>query len=209
MLPHMSKVKYSASSFLLLACVSGRLALAQSLPAAPPTETDLNHEWQSGVQLHSATPPPSAAYPARPVIPEPFFLLHSRIIISGGILSDMNPKDIAKVDVYKGMNVPVALRGVADRGVMDITLKTKTKLTTKSLADISRWLELTGPVDFQLQGKPLLASELRIATEGIAGLDVTRAVTGTVVNIRLTPLKPTPPGKYPPGTIFIRGLAGR
>jgi len=151
--------------------------------------------------------------PARPVY-KPVYLLNSRTIIGDNGLRAINPSDIEKIEVYKSRNMPARWRGLAEHGVLAITLKHRLRLKTKTAASLRHWLQLTEPVRFELDGLPLEDTSLRIATEAIAGLEVTRATAGapagTVVNIRLVRTGPTPPppGPVVPGRIFIRGTAG-
>jgi hypothetical protein len=150
------------------------------------------------------------ATPARPVY-KPVYLLDSRVIIGENGLVAIAP-DIESVVVYKGSDIPARWRGLAEHGIIVLTMKHRVKQETKTLASLSRWLKLTEPVRFELDSLPLEDVSLRIATAGIAGLDVTRATaarSGTVVNIRLVRTGPTPPADPAgPVRIFIRGTAG-
>ena len=155
----------------------------------------------------SAATTASAAHPA---LPEPVSILNAHIIIGGSGLNGVNPHDIADLQVYKGADAPMQWRSLTEHGIIAITLKpgVKPKLKTKSLAAIRRQAAATGLVNFKLNGMRLEDTSLRIATAAIAGLDVLRDETGTVINIRLAPFKPLP-RHDPPGTIYIRGVASR
>lgn len=154
---------------------------------------------------------PGAAAPARPVY-KPVYLLDARTIIGENGLATIKPDNIEVLVVYKANNIPARWRGLAEHGIVALTMKHRPRLEAKTLASIRRWLKLTGPVRFELDGLPLEDTSLRIATAGIAGLDVRRATVatpGTVVDIRLVRTGPTPPPPGPavPGRIFIRGTA--
>lgn len=140
--------------------------------------------------------------PSRPVQPEPVFLVNSRVIV--GRASAINPRDIADIHVYKGLEAPAKLRSLTAYGIIAITLKpcVTSKLKTKSLAAIRRGLQVRGPVCYQLEGLPLEDLTLRVVTADIAGLDTQSTASGTVVNIHLAV---PPPVVHPPGTILIRG----
>ncbi|RYY14775.1 MAG: hypothetical protein EOO36_13715 [Cytophagaceae bacterium] len=158
---------------------------------------------------------PDAPAPARPVY-KPVWLLDYQVIIGENELSVIKPGEIKKIDIYKANNIPAKWRGLAEHGIVALTMKHRVKLKTTTLSSLSRWLHLAGPVRFKLDGLPLEDPALRIALAGIAGLDVTRATPtapGTVVDIRLVRTGPTPPppGPVVPGQplrILIRGTAG-
>lgn len=213
------RINWGAKLLLTAAgCLAGRLSMAQRMaiaplaplppvvrPAGPPAlGVEIKPEWM--------TPRPSlaaaTAQAVRPVWPEPVYLLNSHTILSGLGLGVVKPMDIAKLDIYKGADAPAQWRSLTEHGVVSITLKAgvKPKFKTKSLPSISRRLALTGPVSFELNGLRLEDNTLRVAVDGIAGLDVRRNEAETVVNIRLLPPKPI---VHPPGTILIRGVAGR
>ncbi|GAB3638366.1 hypothetical protein GCM10027422_39560 [Hymenobacter arcticus] len=138
--------------------------------------------------------------------PQPVFLVDARIII-GNSLSQLNPQDIADVQVYKDRNAPAKWRSLTTNGLIAITLKprAKPKLKTESLAAIGRKLKLRGPVSYQLEGLPLDDLALRVVTADIAGLDTQPGTSGTLVNIHLVV---PPPAVHPPGTIMLRGASG-
>ena len=205
-------------------CLAGHLGWAQRaavaplapvLPIARPTPSQgvpLLDGRQSGMQLPrlSSASAATTAPAARPALPEPTYLLNSQIIIGGSGLSGINPHDIAALHVYKDAEAPAQWRSLTEHGIIDITLKpgVKLKLKTKSLAAIRRQAKATGLVSFKLNGLRLEDTSLRIAKAAIAGLDVLRDESGTVINIRLAPFKPFP-RHDPPGTIYIRGVASR
>ncbi|MGI4744321.1 MAG: hypothetical protein ACRYG7_54925 [Janthinobacterium lividum] len=211
---------YWGAKLLLTAacCLAGRLSMAQRTAIAPlaplPPVVRPNGPPDLGVELKPewTAPRPSpavaTAQAVRPVWPEPVYLLNSYIILSGLALGVVKPMDIAKLDVYKGADAPAQWRSLTEHGIVNITLKAgvKPKFKTESLSSISRRLALTGPVSFELNGLRLEDTTLRVAVDGIAGLDVRRSEAETVVNIRFAPPKPL---VHPPGTILIRGTAAR
>jgi hypothetical protein len=158
----------------------------------------------------SPAPAATTAPAARPALPEPVYVLNAHIIIGGSGLNGINPHDIADLQVYKGADAPAQWRSLTEHGIIAITLKSgvKLKLKTKSLAAIRRQAKATGLVSFKLNGMSLEDNSLCIAKAAIAGLDVLRDESGTVINIRLAPYKPLP-RHDPPGTIYIRGVASR
>ena len=124
------------------------------------------------------------------------------------------PNDIEKLAVYKGVNTPWKWRSLTDNGIIDITLKdkNKAKLETKTLAQIGKWLQLSGPVSYSINGMPVGESDLRIATVAIGEVKVTRGTPtalNTLVNIQIAHLTPPPPAPDPSGKprIMIRGTA--
>ena len=154
--------------------------------------------------------PATTAPAARPALPEPVYVLNAHIIIGSNGLNGINPHDIGDLQVYKGADAPAQWRSLTEHGIIAITLKpgVKLKLKTKSLAAIRRQAKATGLVSFKLNGMRLDDNSLRVNTTAIAGLDVQRDESGTVINIRLAPYKPLP-RHDPPGTIYIRGVASR
>jgi hypothetical protein len=186
-----------------------RAAIAPLVPvvpslAAPPLGLPLGFAVSN--QFHS---PPTILVPDQPpriVMPQPVFLLNSRFIISGG-LGQLNPRDIADIEVYRGPSAPAKWRSLTTNGIIAITLKphTKPKFKTKSLAAIGRELKLRGVVAYQLEGLPIDDLSLRVATADIARFDTQSTDNGTVVNIHLVV---PPPAVHPPGTIMIRGASG-
>ncbi|RZK18240.1 MAG: hypothetical protein EOO56_16460 [Hymenobacter sp.] len=144
----------------------------------------------------------------RRVWPDPVYLLSSHIILSG--LTDIEPQDIAAIQVYKGADAPAQWRSLTENGIIDITLKagSKPELKTKSLAAIRRQAKVAGLVSFRLNSMKLEDSSLRIASAAIARVEVWRDEYETVLNICLVPPKPVPRHDLP-GTIYIRGVASR
>jgi hypothetical protein len=202
-------------------CLAGHLGWAQRAAVAPlapllpvarpmPSKGILDGR-QSGMQPPRQSAGPATTAPAAcPALSEPIYLLNSHIIINGNGLNGINPQDIADLHVYKGADAPVQWRSLTEHGIINITLKpgVRHKLKTKSLTVIRRQTKATGLVSFKLNGLRLDDPSLRIATAAIAGLDVLRNESETVINIRLAPFKPLP-RHDPPGTIYIRGVASR
>ncbi|TDN37567.1 hypothetical protein A8B98_03305 [Hymenobacter sp. UV11] len=190
-----------------------RAAVAPLMPLPPVLQSvlpaGLGEAAKTGVAVSPTAPVTPAATATRPVLPEPVYLLDAHIILGPNGLSKLTPQDIAKVDIYKtAASTPAPWRSLAAHGILSITLKpgAKHRLRTKSLTRIQRQLKLTGPVIFQLNGLPIESASLRVATQAIAGFDVLHHDAEIVVNIRLVPYRPTP---LPPGSIYIRGVAGR
>jgi hypothetical protein len=185
-----------------------RGAIAPLAPVVPSVGTPplgLPLDFAVSSQFHS---PPTILVPDQPpriVLPQPVFLLNSRFIISSG-LGQLNPQDIAGIEVYRVPSAPAKWRSLTTNGIIAITLKphTKPKFKTKSLAAIRRELRLRGAVAYQLEGLPIDDLSLRVATADIASLDTQPTASGTVVNIRLVGSKPA---VHPPGTIIIRGVS--
>jgi hypothetical protein len=209
-----------ANNLLLIAacCLAGRLSIAQQTsiaplePLPPALRFVLPQTLLESVQIDSQLSHPSPVFhehlTAQHFQPDPVYLLNSRFIINE--LGNINPQSIAKIDVYKGANAPAQWRSLTEHGIIDITLKhsTKLKLKAKSLAAIRRQVKASGVVRFQLDGLRIEDPSLRVAA-AIAGLDVVRNDSETVINIRLAPPKPSPPRHDPPGTIYIRGVASQ
>lgn len=154
------------------------------------------------------TAAPPATLPPVPA-PAPVFLLNERLIIGDQTLRTLEPRAIQGMSVYKGTpDAPARWRSLAAYGIVAVTLKPDFKLNriaSRSQAQLRRGLGLGGDVRFELEGRPLTDSTLRVASADIAGLDVRRAAgQRPVVSIRLVRLPPPP---RPPGTIMIRGLA--
>jgi hypothetical protein len=201
--------------FVLVACgsvnstLAQRAAIAPLAPvvpavAAPPLGLPPDAFLSTQFLAHPITL--VLDQPPRIVLPQPVFLLNSRIIIGSG-LGKLNPQDINNIDVYKGPSAPAKWRSLTANGIIAITLKprTKPKLKTKSLAAIGRELKLRGDVTYQLDGLPIEDLTLRVATADIARLDTQSTASGTVVNIHLAV---PPPVVHPPGTILLRGASG-
>lgn len=150
-----------------------------------------------------ATPPPPAPRSWSP----PVYLLNSRVIVHE--LAVINPQDISDIHVYKGADAPARWHSLTEHGIIDVTLKPgqKLKLPTKSLATIRRQLKVTGLVRFQLGSLRMEDATLRVATGSVAGFDTLRSAAETVIIIYLAPPTPAPP--LPPGSVRIRGVAGR
>lgn len=206
--------------FTTASCLISRLAVAQPTAIAPlapvvvqpvssipdlarALQTSLPDAHRSSAVL--ATP----TYSARQAWLQPVYLLNSRVIVNE--LAVVRPEDIEQVAIYKEPKLPTPRQwwSLTEHGIVAIELKlgAKLKLKTESLAAIRRQLKLTGAVNFQLGGLPMEDTSLRIATADIAGFEVSRSDSETVVNIRLLPPTPAPP--LPPGSIRIRGVAGR
>jgi hypothetical protein len=200
-------------------CLAGKLAVAQraaveslapvvARPALPTSNLGVPVQTGSTDARRPPATPATSTRSVQRVWPQPVYLLNSRIIVSS-LDEIVSPQDIEKVDIYKEprQSTPMKWWSLTEHGIVDIKLKpgVKLKLKTKSLAAIRHQLKLSGLVSFKLNGMRLEDESLRIANDAIAGFDVSE----TVVNIRLAPPKPTPPHKYPPGTILIRGVAGR
>ena len=212
---------FRALPLTIIYCFVGRLGLAQrsavsaiaprrvtARPVAPAVL--LGIEIQSGSQPATATHPRTAPA-ARPFVsvPEPLYVFNSSVIVGGNVLSGINPRDIKELTIYKGpIDAPWRWRGLAARGIIDFHIPTKVK--SKTFAQLGRWLKLTGPVSYLVNGLPVAEPNLRIAPAAIAEIQITRGTTtsGTVVNIRTAGLKPIP-SEAPPGTIWIRGTAAR
>lgn len=105
--------------------------------------------------------------------------------------------------------MPVSWRTTPNNGVIDMLLKKSVRVPSRSLASLKRQLHLTGPVRFAIDGRSLPDESLRVATSAIARLEVRPAEASgqpAELNILLTE---SPPIIHPPGTIMIRGMAGR
>jgi len=197
---------------LLAALGSAGSVLAQRPTIAPLTpvapQVVLPAPLGTGIteQPNARQTVPVPDQPSRTIRPQPVFLINSCIIV-GRSLAQINPQDIANINVYKGPDAPTKWRSLTAHGIIAITLKphVKSKLKTESLAAIGRGLELRGPVSYQREGLPLEDLALRVVTADIAGLDTQQTASGTVLNIHLAvPL----PAVHPPGTILIRGASG-
>lgn len=210
------------TTLLLTVCcgLAGRLGWAQRAavaplaPLPPVVRPAPSAAWLRGVPVGAAPARQSPAPAATAPVTQhnwPVFLLNSRIILGGLGLSAINPQDIADIHVYRTADAPAQWRSIAANGMLAITLKpkTKSKLKTKSLAAIRRQAKVSGRVSFKLNGLPLEDATLRIAKVSVAGLDVQRDASETVINIRLASPKPSPPRHDPSGTIYIRGMASR
>jgi hypothetical protein len=146
--------------------------------------------------------------------PDPLYILNSAVIIDNSFRNIM-PNDIAKLDVYKGgPDTPWQWRSLTANGIISITLKDKRKvqMQTKTLAQIGKWLHVSGPVSYSINGMPVGESDLRIATVAIGEMKVTRATAAaptTSVNIQIAHHIPPPPAPDPSGKprIMIRGTA--
>jgi hypothetical protein len=136
----------------------------------------------------------------------PIYLLNAHFIINE--LRSINPQEIAQVVVYKGADVPPQWQSLTEHGLVAIALKpgVKLRVKTKSLGAIRRQTKASGTVSFRVNGLRVEDPSLRVAA-AIAGLDVVRTDSETIINIRLAPPRPTP--SAPPGTIHIRGVASR
>ncbi len=139
-------------------------------------------------------------------MPEPLYLLNSSVIVGDGFLSGINPKDIKDIKIYKGAaDAPWPWRNLTAHGIVDLAIPIRVQ--SRTFAQLGRWLKLTGPVGYLVNGLPVADSGLRIAPGAIAEIQITRATPaapGTTVAIRTAK---APPRDYPPGTILIRGTA--
>ncbi|OUJ76273.1 hypothetical protein [Hymenobacter crusticola] len=209
---------------LALGCCISQLSRAQRMPVEPLTPVQphlqlpqpspsLEHsDWKSGVQLPASTTtqpasPSSGVAQVTIARPQPLYLLEGELIIAPDF-SGIQPNDIEKLMVYRGKDAPRQWRNLATNGIIDITLKQKKKLKSRSLADLGKELGLSGPITYKLNDMPVADPSLRIAVEAIGETKVTRtdAVGGTtVVAISVRLPKPSPP--HPPGTIMLRGMA--
>lgn len=146
--------------------------------------------------------------------PDPLYILNSQVIIDNSFLNIM-ANDIEKLYVYKGgPDTPLKWRSLANYGIINITLKDKsqTRPETKTLAQIGKWLQLSGPVSYSINGMPVGEADLRIATAAIGEVKVTWATSttpNTLVDIRIAHHTPPPPAPDPSGKprIMIRGTA--
>jgi len=199
------------NSFLLIA-QTGRAqkaaipAIAPRIPAVQPLFPDIERALSQPVR--QPAPPPTLAIRPAPIKPEPLFILNSTTIISAQ-LSGINPQDIKDLVVYKGADAPWKWRNLTTYGIIDITLKKKhsIELKTRTLAEIGALLKVEGPVGYAVNGMPVAEPTLRIATDAIGEIKVTRATAAaptTVINVQIARSIPTP---QPPGTIRIRGMA--
>jgi hypothetical protein len=141
------------------------------------------------------------------------YILNSTIVIDPRFRNIM-PNDIEKLTVYKDSGVPWQWRSLTAHGILDITLKDKSKarVKTKTLAEIGKWMEISGPVSYSINGMPVRESDLRIATESIGEVKVTRptpTAPTTLVDVQIVRYTPTPPAPDPSGKprIMIRGTA--
>ncbi|OON66920.1 hypothetical protein [Hymenobacter sp. CRA2] len=137
------------------------------------------------------------------------YVLNGRYIIGDNVLRDIDPQSIRKVVIHKSGDAPAKWRSLASYGILEIFLRTKVHPESRSLPQIQRWLKLTGPVRFQVDGQFLKDTSLRVVTAAIASLEVRRPVAAggeTIVNY--SPCAAAPP-PVPPGQIRIRGLVQR
>jgi hypothetical protein len=137
--------------------------------------------------------------------------LDSEVIIAPD-LAGFQPTEIKKMMVYKGHDAPTQWRDLATFGIIDITLKHKIKVKSRTLMAISKDLGLLAPVRYTINAMPVANANLRIALDAIGEIKITRptaesAVTTVAISVR--PPKPGPPRQDPPGTIYIRGLAAQ
>ncbi|MBO2008827.1 hypothetical protein J4E00_07165 [Siccationidurans soli] len=128
------------------------------------------------------------------------YVLNGQVIIDNSFLNIM-PDDIGKLDVYKS-DAPRKWRSLTAHGIIDITLKDKSKarMKTRTLAEIGKWLHVSGPVSYSINGMPVGESDLRIATVAIGEMKVTRATAAaptTSVNIQIAHHIP----RHPPRTL--------
>ncbi|NVO84082.1 hypothetical protein [Hymenobacter terrestris] len=138
------------------------------------------------------------------------FVLNSTIIVNG-MLNKLPPNDIKAVMVYKGNKAeyPVQLRNLG-AGIIDIKLAKRIK--SQSFAKLGKQLGINGPVLFALNGHPLDAptvAGLRIAPAAIGQLHIVRPTAGQTATLVDVWLAQSPKTESAPGTIMIRGTAGR
>lgn len=212
-----------SSLLLTTCCLAGRPILAQPAavtPLAPKVATALptapvyqGVAVEPAVGSHSATPSGPKTTHYRPFSqPDPLYILNSKVIIGNGLL-DIMPNDIEKLDVYKGgADTPQKWRTLTHYGIISITLKEKAKVRfeAKTLAQISKGVQVSGPVSYSINGMPVGEVDLRIATAAIEEVKVTRPTAATtLVNIQITHYTPPPPAPDPSGKprIMIRGTA--
>ena len=214
---------YQLPALLLTAicCLVGHLSSAQQrsavAPIAPrnpvvfPQEKAVDTPVKSGMQpTYRAFVP--AQGPSSSVVkkwPQPLYILDSSLII--GDLSDFKPTDIESVAVYKnqGPDVPSQWASLTVNGIVALTMKSKVKLKSWSFKQVGRRMRLTGPVSYSVNGLPVVGTDLRIATNAIGEIKITRATStaaNTQVDITITTARPSRVTN-PPGTIMIRGTA--
>lgn len=210
-----------AGLLLLALCLSARPGQAQKTDLSPllPVRPQALLPATLGQAIGRRPAPPVPDRPSAPATtaagarqPSPLLVLNSRLITGMGGLSEINPRDIEKIVIYKGYPgdaTPAQWRSLAANGIIDMTLKKKIRLKSQSLAQLGRHLKVRGPIGYSINGQPATSSALRIATEGIEELKLARTGAGTTVGVWLlqSSSKPTPP--HPPGTIMIRGTASR
>jgi len=213
--------------FLLAACGSGGVALAQRaaiVPLAPvvpavvaPSQPGVNVTTQFPTQpaapiadqLSRAVLVPRARSIAGHVLSptialSPVYILNSHLLVGENWLRAIKPQEIKSLVVYKDTTVPARWRSFAANGILDFTLKKSHEPVAQKLIKLGKALGLIEPVRFTLEGLPLEDLSLSIATNAIAALEIIHpatGATGTMVNIRLVDLPPAPslPG------IYIRG----
>lgn len=213
-----------SSLLLTTCCLAGLPGLAQRAAVAPiaprvvpvlpiaPAYQDVAVDPAAASRSASPSGPKATRYQP-PSQPDPLFILNSQVIIGNGL--DIMPNDIEKLYVYKGgPDTPRKWRSLTTYGIIDITLKdkSKTKLETRTLAQIGKWLRLEGPVSYSINGMPVGESDLRIANVAIGEVKVTRptaTVPTTSVDIQIAHHTPPPPAPDPSGKprIMIRGTA--
>jgi hypothetical protein len=119
----------------------------------------------------------------------------------------IKPADISKVEVYKSPDVPVQWASLSANGIIVFTTKAKVKTKSWSFKQLGQRLGVTGPVSYSVNGLPVAGVALRIATEAIDEIKITRATPAarnTQVNIIITQPKSV---MQPAGTIMLRGTA--
>jgi hypothetical protein len=205
-----------------ICCLFGHLSIAQQrsavAPIAPrssgifPQKKPVDIPVNSGMQpARPATAP--AHGPSQPSAvkkwPQPVYILDSSVMI--GDLLAVNPKDIESVAVYKDktLDVPPQWASLTANGIVALTMKNKVKIKSWSFKQIGRRMGITGPVSYSVNGLPVAGADLRVATNAIGEIKITRAtptVPNTQVDIVITVAQPNK-STYPPGTIMIRGMA--
>ena len=139
-------------------------------------------------------------------------LLNSRLIAGLGGLGELKPKDIEKIDIYKGgdhpgTTTPAQWRGLDANGIIAVTLRKKARLKSQTLAQLGRHLQAKRPVSYTINGLPTANGALHIITASIEEIKMARTATGTIVGVWLLQGSSQPTKTYPPGTILIRGTA--
>lgn len=203
---------------LTTCCLTGHLNMAQSggavapivprtsvvLPPEKPTDIPVKAGMQPARSAaESASAPSKAAAHSR--VTQPLYILNSTLIIGGELY--IKPADINKLEVYKSPNVPAKWASLGANGLIVFTMKTKVKTKSWSFRQLGRRVGATGPVSYSVNGLPIAGAALRIATNAIGEIKITRAtpaVPNTQVDIIITQPKRV---MHPAGTIMIRGTA--
>ncbi|UOQ65729.1 hypothetical protein [Hymenobacter volaticus] len=203
-------------------CLVGYLSSAQQGgavdPIAPRSPRVFPQEKAIDMPAKSGTQPTYRAFvpaqdPNQSAVvkkwPQPIYILDSSVII--GDLSDFKPSDIETLAVYKDKSpdVPSQWTSLTVNGIIALTMKSKVKLKSWSFKQIGRRVGIKGPISYSVNGLPVTGADLRIATNAIGEIKITRATPtapGTQVDITISTAQPSK-STYPPGTIMIRGTA--